>query len=429
VKKANDVGPAQKVKRLGRDLGFDLVRITEATQLHAERIRYLNWIEQGRQGAMHWITPEHATRSSDPSAVLPRARSVVCVGLAYWAGARPKEGANRGKIARYAWGRDYHTVIEDKLRRMAEILSTDLGGEHRWYVDTGPLMDKALAARSGLGWYGRNTNILTEPFGSFVLLGEIVTTLCLEPDSSLHRDCGACKLCVVGCPTGALGGDYTIDSRKCISYLTIEHRGAIPRELRPAIAGWVFGCDICQDICPPTMRPYLKTPAQRRAWAGETRRYVAHGAVSQSDADLEPVAQRMSERESSNPLFSTGTRASVDLLWLLELTHDEYLAAFSGTAIRRAKVWMLRRNAAVALGNVGDQGAVEPLIRAMQTDEHAVVRGHAAWALGRLGRRLCIRDVVERLRAALEAEQDAEVRQEIEEALRDFREPAIPPAH
>ena len=426
MKKADDVRPAQKVKRLGRELGFDLVRITEATQLHAERTRYLDWIEQGRHGEMRWITPEHAVRSSDPSAVLPQARSVVCLGLAYWAGARPTTGANSGKIARYAWGRDYHLVIEEKLRRMAETLGTDLGGEHRWYVDTGPLMDKALAARSGLGWYGRNTNILTERFGSFVLLGEIVTSLWLEPDPPLQRDCGACKLCVVGCPTGALGGDYTIDSRKCISYLTIEHRGAIPRALREAVGGWVFGCDVCQDICPPTMRPYLRSPAERRGWAREARRYVAQSALSDSDAVAEPVVERRSEWQRSNPLFSTGARASVDLLWLLELTHDEYLAAFRGSAIRRARVWMLRRNAAVALGNVGDRAAVEPLIRAMQTDEHTVVRGHAAWALGRLGRRFCLPIVEESLRAALESEQDGEVRQEIEEALCDFREPAAP---
>jgi epoxyqueuosine reductase len=408
---------ARRAKQLGREAGFHLVRIAPATELHAERARYLAWIEQGRAGEMRWITPDRARRSADPSSVLPQARAVVCVGLSYWAGRRPPDAPNAGRIARYAWGRDYHEVMLGQLRSLAERLAGELGGEHRWYVDTGPLMDKALAARSGLGWYGKNTNLLTEEHGSWVLLGEIVTTLDLEPDVPLDRDCGACKLCLVACPTGALGPEYTIDSRRCISYLTIEHRGPIPRELRPAMDSWVFGCDICQDVCPPAMEPYLRTDEERRDWTQEVRRYLGRASASEviggesTSSDTSPI--------DSHPLFPSGIRPSVDLLWLLRLTHEQYLEAFRGTAIRRAKVWMLRRNAAVALGNTGDETTLGPLLEAMRTDSHPMVRSHAAWAIARLGSRLRLPQVPELLRSALQTEEDEEVKEELELALRE----------
>jgi epoxyqueuosine reductase len=407
---ASDPAPSARVKQLGREACFDLCRITSASPLHVERTRYLQWLANGRHGAMQWMTPERARRSSDPAAVLPEARSVVCVGMSYWAGHRKHGGPLTGKVARYAWGADYHTVMGERLERLATSLRDEFGGDSRWYVDTGPIMDKALAARSGLGWYGKNTNILTEKFGSFVLLGEIITTLELQPDEPSQKDCGACRLCVAACPTGALGPDYSIVANKCISYLTIEHRAAIPMELRAAVGTWVFGCDICQDVCPPTMEPHLESSAERREWAQEMRQIVAK-TPAEVRKRANPDRDEMGAQ--SAPLFSNGIRQEFDLRWLLRLTHDQYLETFRGTAIRRAKVWMLRRNAAVALGNAGDECYVTDLREALLGDDHPIVRSHAAWALGQIGFRHGTEAAWEALELALAREEDEEVGREI----------------
>lgn len=400
----------QRVKTLVHETGFDLVRVAPAVSLHNEREHYLRWIEQGRAADMRWITADWARRASDPGEALPGARSVICVGVAYRAGERGTVAADHGLIARYAWGKDYHAVIGEMLERATDRLREEFGGSHCWFVDAGAAMDKALAARAGLGWYGKNTNILTEEFGSYVLLGEIVTSLHIEPDAPIKRDCGSCRLCVVACPTGALGPDYSIDSRRCISYLTIEHRGPIPVEFRHLMGAWVFGCDICQDVCPPSNAPYLPTGQDRSAWRESLRDIVRSGQVRARV----PEAARSPARKTV--LDTTAGRQSVDLFQLLRLTHDEYLHLFRGTSVRRAKVWMLRRNAAIALGNVGEENAVAALEGAMRTDEHEIVRGHAAWALGRLGSRTGL-PVCDRLRDALDSESAESVRREIEAAL------------
>lgn len=413
---------ARRVKEIGRECGFDLVRITTAAQLASERDRYIDWVGAGRQAEMQWITVERAERSADPRAVVPDARSVICLAMSYATESRGELAEGHGRIARYAWGRDYHQALGERLSDMVERLQQQFGGAHRWYVDTGPLMDKALAARAGIGWYGKNTNILAEDFGSFVLLGEIVTNLALEPDTPLRRNCGSCRLCVVACPTGALGPDYSIDAGKCISYLTIEHRGPIPLGLRPHIGDWVFGCDICQDVCPPTMAPLLPDPEARREWLSQVRRTLSGSTA--------PSVRRSSTPRISpdHPLFSGGTRESVNLVWLLQLSHDEYLNAFRGTTVRRAKVWMLRRNAAVALGNVGGTDAVPALLQSLVQDDHPLVRGHAAWALGRLAFRLGRTDLYRLLRERLASESDPAVRAEIEVAVTgwDAGDPAPP---
>ena len=407
-------GPAvaARVKQLGRAAGFDLCRITSASPLHEERARYLAWVADRRHGSMSWITPERAHRSAEPSAALCGASSVICVGMAYWAGHRNPQQAMTGQVARYAWGDDYHTAIGERLERFATSLRAEFGAEYRWYVDTGPMMDKALAARSGLGWYGKNTNILTEEYGSFVLLGEIITSLELPADEPLQRDCGSCRLCMVACPTGALGPDYSIDANRCISYLTIEHRASIPVELRSAIGSWVFGCDICQDVCPPTMAPYLKSSDERRAWTADVRQLVAH-APAANDVGEATMTSEIEATTMSHPLFRRGVRQVLDLRRLLRLTHDEYLEAFRGTAVKRAKVWMLRRNAAVALGNVGDEACICDLAEALCSDDHPIVRGHAAWAVGQIGLRTRAPSAKQALQSALAHEQEAEVIQEI----------------
>lgn len=405
-----------RVRELGRTSGFDLVRIGPAGEMHAEKLRYVEWVRSGRQAGMQWMTEERAARSAAPDRAFPAAQSVISVGMNYWSRPRPPAGSNRGKIARYAWGKDYHAVLGEKLQKFASELRAEFGAESQWYVDTGPVMDKALAARSGLGWYGKNTNILTEQFGSWVLLGELLTDLLLERDVPLERTCGSCRVCQVACPTGALDTQYQIDGGKCISYLTIEHRGSIPRDLRPKMGDWVFGCDICQDVCPPTMQPFLRTAEERREWADQVKAHVQKRA--QNYVQLRPIGEPAGAIRNHN-FTDDGAKMDVDLLELLEMTHHDYLAAFRGTSIRRAKVWMLRRNAAVALGNVGDPSVAPHLDRSMQRDEHPVVRSHAAWALGRLARRHGMPELPLSLAAAYESEQDPDVRREIADALNE----------
>jgi epoxyqueuosine reductase len=257
------------VKALAMAAGFDAVGIAHAEVLQPERERYLRWVEEGRQGEMRWITPEWVTKATDPSALLSPARSIVCVALSY---AGPPVGPTppgHGRVARYAWGRDYHAVLGERLRQLSDGLKA-LGGTARPFVDTAPTMDKALAVRAGLGWQGRNTNVLNQKLGSFVYLGGVITDLELESDEPVPDGCGSCRLCVRACPTGALKGDYTIDARLCISYLTIEHRGPIPRALRPLMGDWVFGCDICQDVCP------VVTSIQDRAYPQERQKRIKH---------------------------------------------------------------------------------------------------------------------------------------------------------
>lgn len=406
---------AERVKALARECGFDLVRITSAADMSVERRRYLDWIAAGGQADMSWITPERAERSSCPQSMLVEARAVISVAMSYWAGDKPPAEPARGRIARYAWGEDYHRILTERLGRLTDGLSAEFGGAHRSFVDTGPAMDKAFAARAGIGWYGKNTNILTERFGSFVLLGEVITSLPLSPDPMLERSCGSCRLCQVACPTGALDTAYTIESRRCISYLTIEHRGSIPHELRPLMSDWVFGCDICQDVCPPTREPHFGSPADRLAWVAEVRELISRrpNAIVAREPALGSSAPRM----ENHPLFPREARSSVDLCWLLRLTHEDYVEAFRGTAIKRAKVWMLRRNAAIALGNVGDGEVIPLLATALAEDVHPLVRGHAAWAIGAVGRRTAGVAAAETLRNALALEPDEGVRSEINLAL------------
>ena len=385
--------------------------------MKSEHTRFVSWLSRGRQGEMAWMTPERAERSARPAASLADANSVICVAMAYWAGHRAEEDRTTGRVARYAWGADYHEVMGDRLHRLAEALADSFPGEYRWFVDTGPMMDKALAARAGIGWYGKNTNILTDSYGSFVLLGEIVTTAVLPPDRPLAKDCGKCRLCMVACPTGALGPEYDIDAKKCISYFTIEHRGPIPIEYRSAIGNWVFGCDICQDVCPPTMAPFLQSRTERVRWSRDVRAAVSGSPVPPGDV---PGTRHDSELAGAAPgtLFPDGVRQSLDLVRLLAMSHQEYLAEFRGTAIRRAKVWMLRRNAAVALGNVGGAVHISALAQSLTGDEHPIVRGHAAWALGRIAVRHGAQAALSALDSALETEEDVSVRLEIEAARR-----------
>jgi epoxyqueuosine reductase len=235
---------AARARALG--LGFDLVAVGPAgPPEHGAELR--RWIEAGHAGTMGYLARRLEERL-DPARVLPGVRSVVCVGLNYYQGAPADQSWS--PVARYAWGRDYHDVIEPRLERLAAFLAEAGGARSRGYVDTGPVLERDLAARAGLGWIGKNTMLLHPSLGSWFFIGVLLTTAELVPDEPLADRCGTCRACLDACPTGAFVAPYVLDARRCISYLTIEHRGEVEPALRPGMAGWQFGCDVCQDVCP-----------------------------------------------------------------------------------------------------------------------------------------------------------------------------------
>ena len=375
------------VKKRALAVGFDLVRITNADDFHADREEALKRIEDGLMDGLPWFHRSRVIRGTSPQQLLPNARSIICLALNYFpgdSGVRETAGADgepaeqptalTGKIARYARGRDYHRVMKRKMRNLAADLSTRLETEvaARWYVDDGPMLDRAAAARAGLGWFGKNTNILTVELGSWVFLGQLITDLELEPDPPSKKSCGSCVRCIDACPTGAIVAPYVIDNTRCISYQTIENRGAIPVELRPLMLDWVFGCDICQEVCPVNRK----------------------------------------EKPTGEPNFGRRNPPVADLVEILEMTEAQFLERFAGTPVMRAKRVGLQRNACVALGNLNAGEAVPALTRALIQGD-PLVRSHAAWALGQIGGAVAINA----LKAASATEEDAEVRSEIAMAL------------
>ena len=326
-----------------------------------------------------WYTEERVRRATHPEVLLGGARSIISLGTSYNTG-RPEPGSPgpTGSVARYAWGDDYHEVIKAKLRRLVADLP-DLAGRAvrtRIFVDDGPMNDRAAAERAGIGWFGKNTNILTRSHGSWVFLSQVVTDLELEPDAPLAKNCGDCVICIDDCPTGAIVAPYVIDNRRCISFLTIELRGAIPRDLRPLVGDWVFGCDICQDVC----------PVNRKA-----------------TESLEPAFRQRHD---------FGAPA---LIPLLDLDDEGFRERFRKSPIKRAKRVGLQRNVCVALGNIGDSMAVPALVLAINSPD-ALVREHAAWALGRIGGP----EAGAALSATLDVEDDPLVRREVELSLTEM---------
>ncbi len=295
----------------------------------------------------------------------------------------PERKALRGRVAAYAWGQDYHDVLLERMRALVAFLERQVGEPvpHRLYTDTGPILERDLAQRAGLGWIGKNAMLIHPRWGSYLFLAEMLLGIALEPDPPFPTDhCGTCTRCVEACPTQAILPGRTVDARRCISYLTIEHRGPLPHALRPALDNWVFGCDICQQVC----------PWNRRA----------------------PV--------EGDPAFAPrpGT-PQPDLLDDLRLSQEAFSRKFRGSPIKRAKRRGYLRNLAVALGNAADPRAVPALSAALQ-DAEPLVRGHAAWALGRIATPQSRRA----LRDALSREEDPWVREEIAAALTAAEEPA-----
>ncbi|MDQ3514590.1 MAG: tRNA epoxyqueuosine(34) reductase QueG, partial [Chloroflexota bacterium] len=277
--------------------------------------------------------------------------SILSVGIAYWSvdPGKPDDGRPRGRISRYAWGVDYHDLLKRRLTALQSAIEDHVGHpvEARRLVDTARIPERAVAARAGLGWLGKHGGVIVPGHGSWVLLGELVLDLDLEPDAPLGHTCGRCAICIDRCPTGAIVAPGVIDTPLCLSYQTIENRGVIPREIRPLMGDWVYGCDVCQDVC-----PYTKAA-----------------------------------RPEPDPAFLPRSveNAYPSLRWLLRMTDDEFRTTYAGTAVPRAKRRGLARNAAVALGNVGSADDVPFLADALRHHDEALVRGHAAWALGRLG--------------------------------------------
>ncbi len=381
------VSLTEEIKAHAASLGFDLAGVTTADPpRHGDY--YAEWVEQGLAGEMAYLGRQIEKRQ-DPRRILPDARSLVVVAMNYrcpdpdpvpgmQAGTPedPPESTNpRGKIARYARGDDYHDVMKAKLLALLRFVQDRAGRpvEGKVYVDTGPVLEREFAVRAGLGWFGKHTNLIHKRVGSWLLIGEILLDIELDPDGPAADHCGTCTLCLEACPTDAIVEPYVVDSRRCISYHTIELKGAIPLEYRAAMEDRVFGCDDCQDVCPWNRR------------APET----GHPAF---------VARPWNEMP--------------DLIEMLGLTPEAFRTRFKGSPVKRTKRRGLLRNAAVALGNTKDPGAVPALADSLGDDE-PLVRGHAAWALGNVGGT--------RARAELEkarkTEEDPWVVEEIERAL------------
>jgi epoxyqueuosine reductase len=329
-----------RLKQHAHELGFDLAGIATATEADSfDRLRA--WLDQGFAGEMSYME-RHAEARRHPSSILPEVRSVLMVAMNYHSSSPRGEGG----IARYALGTDYHDVLRARLNQLLAWVQHEVPGcRGRGVVDTAPLLERDFARRAGLGWFGKNTMLLNKRLGSFFFLGALLLDLDLRPDPAHETShCGTCTACLDACPTRAFPGPYLLDARRCISYLTIELKGPVPAELREGIGDWLFGCDVCQDVC----------PWNRKAPVG-------------TEPDLQPRADLV----------------AVDPLELLGLTEAEFRHRFRTTALMRTRRRGLLRNAALVLGNRGDTAALPTLRRALD-DPEPVIREAAQWAIERI---------------------------------------------
>ena len=422
-----------RLKARALELGFERAGIA---RLHASdhAAFYHAWLAAGYHGAMAYLArPDAVARRLDPVAARPALRSVLVVAHNYFPGeAEAGDDPSRGIVARYARGRDYHKVVQARLMELLRWLETEVGHPlpaARASVDTGPVLERELARRAGLGWFGKSAMLIDPRHGSWFFLGTLLLELELQPDAPFVEDrCGSCRACLDACPTGALlgrdaAGAPVVDARRCISYLTIELRGPIPRALRPLIGNRVFGCDICQECCPwngdkfvrLTREPgYLPRASRATGLLGSgpaalgsgSKRPDSNTGAARLDSDSGRVA---SASRSAAAIPGTSGPLLLDLMVMDEAAWDEFSR---GSAIRRAKRAGFLRNVAVALGNWGAPEAVPALVRALE-DAEPLVRGHAAWALGRIGTAEARAALVSRL----VHEDDRFVREELRIAL------------
>jgi epoxyqueuosine reductase len=344
-----------QIKTAARQLGFEVVGITSIEPLLEDEARYLGWRDGGYAAGMDYMTrrPELLAR---PAGLAAWARSIVTVAVNYYADEPVFDHRGRyGRVARYAWGRDYHDVVKPRLNALAAEIERAAGKptRSRSFVDAVPLLERAVAASAGLGFFGKNTNLLQARAGSWYFLAEILLDIELapEPGPRPQVSCGTCSRCIDACPTNAFAGPYVLDSRRCISYLTIENKEEIPRELREGVGEWIFGCDVCQDVCP------FNRFSSETTWQ-----------------ELRPEA---------------GAGQRLDLAEVLSISRDEeFRARYDGTPLLRPKRRGLLRNAAVVAANIGCTRAVPSLAARVTADPEPLIRGHALWALGRLDHNL-----------------------------------------
>jgi len=339
----------QEIKDQARRLGFSLVGVT-TPEPPPHLSTFERWLGAGRHGNMHYLADDRArTRRADPRLILPECKSILVLAAPYSdpssAEAHNKTGPT-GRVAAYAWGDDYHNVFIPKLQKLVTFIEEQVGQPipNRYYTDTGPILERDLAQRAGLGWIGKNTCLINPKHGSYFLLAEILLGIELEPDSPFTNDhCGTCTRCIQACPTSCILPDRTLDARRCISYLTIELKDDIPEELRPLLGDWVFGCDICQMVCP---------------W----NRFATN---------------------SVDEAFSPRPNVFIpNLIRELNLTPEAFNRKFKGSPVKRAKRRGYLRNVAVAAGNSGDESTI-PALENAGNDSETLVREHADWALKR----------------------------------------------
>ena len=337
----------EAIRQHALELGFDDCRFTTASPPESAG-QFLEWLQGQRHGTMGWLE-RNASRRIDPRLVLDGARSVITLAASYDSGADEQTKPSQGVIARYARYTDYHDALAQALGELTECVQSLVGDDTRslWYVDTGPILERDLGQRAGLGFIGKHTNLISRRLGNWFFISEILTTAVLEPDEPERNHCGKCTSCIDACPTEAITAPFQLDARRCISYLTIELKGSIPEEFRPAIGNRIYGCDDCLDACP------------WNRFAGEGRLMAPHRRD-----DLEQA----------------------DLVGLLALDDDGFRARFRSTPMQRTKRRGVLRNVCVALGNVGDALAIPPLERAA-ADPEPLIAEHAQWALDQVRQR------------------------------------------
>jgi len=333
----------EQVVTLAHELGFDICRFAlAATPEHAGAFR--DWLKDGASGEMTYLA-DNADKRCDPQQVLPGAKSVIVLALNYFQGDRVKE--NHGRIARYAWGEDYHRLIETKLNAIDQYLRK-AGGVQKCYVDTGPMLERDHAAAAGVGWHGKSTMLLNRDLGTWFFLGEILTTLEFAPDRPQPDRCGTCTQCIQACPTGAITAAHNLDARRCISYLTIELKGSIPTELRPLVGDRIYGCDACLDACP---------------WNRFAR--ISRETAFKTPSDI----------------------AGLRLRDYLALDEEKFRELFRKSPIKRTKRRGLLRNVCVALGNIGGVEDL-PALETAATDGEPLIAEHARWAIEQICQRV-----------------------------------------
>jgi epoxyqueuosine reductase len=341
----------QVIKDKARQLGFLLAGVTNSDP-PPHYSTFENWLAQGRQGTMDYLATDRSrARRADPREILPECKSILVLATPYSAPdlarremSEDEAQGSMGHIAAYAWGEDYHEILPARMKELIQFIEEQVGHpvKNRWYTDTGPILERDLAQRAGIGWIGKNTCLINPKHGSYFLISEILLNLALEPDPPFITDhCGTCTRCIEACPTDCILPDRTIDATRCISYLTIELKEEIPTELREKIGNWVFGCDICQTVCP---------------W----NRFAGEGDTAFED---------------DNPVQS--------LTQELSMTTHEFNGRFKGSPVKRAKRRGYLRNVAVALGNTGDMHDL-PVLQNALNHEEPLVRNHAQWAIDKI---------------------------------------------